>query len=121
MVSVPDVLPVLPLRETVIFPLTFAPIVVGQERSIRLVTDVVAGNRLAALVTQREAERRAAQPHDLFSVGTMAVIHELGRAPDNTMRIAVQGLERVRVLQLVRADPYLVARVMWAPDVEQSG
>src|SRR5262249_15267004 len=117
-IHVPDALPVLPLRETVIYPMVVAPILVGQERSIRLVNDVTNGNRLAALVTQRHAERRPAMPDDLYSIGTMAMVHELTRVQDNTLKIAVQGLERVRVLGYLRTDPYLTARIQWAPDVE---
>jgi ATP-dependent Lon protease len=117
----PEPLPVLPLRETVIYPMMVAPIVVGQERSVRLVKDVIASSRLAVLVTQRSTERRPAEPQDLYRVGTMAAISELTLVQDNTLRIAVHGLERVRILDYARTDPYLIARIHRAPEIEERG
>src|SRR5262249_47604179 len=108
--------PVLPLRETVVFPLAAAPLAVGQPRSLRLVDDVMRGNRLLALVAQRDAKTESAGPDDLHGVGTVGVIHQLARAPDGTVRLMVQGLERIRVLDWVGTEPYLVARVEAAPE-----
>ncbi len=117
----PDVLPVLPLREMVVYPTMVAPILVGQERSVKLVNDVITSNRLVALVAQQNVGPRPAQPDDLYRVGTMALIHEISVAQDNTLRIAVQGLERVRLRDFVRTEPYLVARVQRAPEVQDAG
>ncbi|HXG04897.1 MAG TPA: endopeptidase La [Candidatus Binatia bacterium] len=114
--TIPDALPVLPLRDTVVFPLTAVPLVVGQPRSVRLVDDVMRGNRLLALVAQREAGPEPAGPEDLYPVGTAGVIRQLARAPDGTLRLLVQGLERVRLLDWVSTEPYLVARVQPAPE-----
>ncbi len=124
--QVPDLLPVLPLRDTVIYPMMVTPILVGQERSVRLVKEAMSsGARLAALVAQRGPppgpDRRPAQPEDIHRVGTMATIHELALVQDTGLRIAVHGLERVRILDFVRTDPYLVARVERAPDVDERG
>ena len=95
--EIPDALPVLPLRGgTVVFPLAVAPLNVGLERSIRLVDDVMRGNRLLALVAQRSDEPEQAGPDDLYPIGTAAIIHQLMRAPDGTVRLIVQGLERIR-------------------------
>jgi ATP-dependent Lon protease len=118
---IPDALPVLPLRNMVVFPMAVAPIVVGQERSLRLVDDVMRGNRLLALVTQRNPEARPAGPEDLYRVGTAAVIHQMLRAPDGTVRLVVQGLERIRVIDFLRTEPYLVARIQPAPELEAAG
>src|SRR5688572_25914922 len=114
-IALPDVLPVLPLRETVVFPLAMAPLAVGQPRSVRLVDDVMRGNRLLALVAQRGTGEQPG-PDDLHRVGTFALIHQLSRASDGTLHILVQGLERIRVLDFVSTDPYLVARVQAAPE-----
>src|SRR5215213_6421116 len=115
--EIPDALPVLPLRGgTVIFPLAVAPLNVGLERSIRMVDDVMRGNRMLALVAQRSDEPQQAGPDDLYTIGTAAIIHQLMRAPDGTVRLIVQGLERVRLLDFVATEPYLVARVAAAPD-----
>ncbi|PYO01091.1 MAG: endopeptidase La [Candidatus Rokuibacteriota bacterium] len=116
--TVPDALPVLPLRDTVVFPLTAAPLAVGQLRSVRLVDDVMRGNRLLALVAQRNTEAEPAMPDDLHRVGTVGMIHQLVRAPDGSgVRLMVQGIERVRISDWIRTEPYLVARLEDAIDV----
>jgi ATP-dependent Lon protease len=92
--EIPDELPVLPLKETVVFPDSMAPLAIGQERSIRLVDDVVAGERLLALVTVRDAEVEAPDWRHLYEIGTAAVVHKTIRVPDGTLRILVQGLRR---------------------------
>jgi len=113
---VPDALPVLPLRDTVAFPLTAAPLAVGQPRSVRLVDDVMRGSRLLALVTQREAGTEPATPETLYRVGTMGMIHQFARSPDGSVRLMVQGIERIKILDWTGTEPYLVARVEAAPD-----
>ncbi|HET6371250.1 MAG TPA: LON peptidase substrate-binding domain-containing protein, partial [Nitrospiria bacterium] len=117
-VDIPDVLPVLPLRNTVVFPLAVAPLLVGQERSIKLVDEAMRTNRLVALVTQRRAEIQPAGPDDLYRVGTVGTIHQLLRGSDGTLRLIIQGIERVRIVDFVRTEPYLVARIEKSPEVE---
>jgi ATP-dependent Lon protease len=113
----PELLPVLPLREAVVFPLTIAPVCVERQRSCKLVEDVAASDRLVALVAQRETDR----PEDLYAFGTAAVVHDVLHGPGDALRIAVQGVERVRIVGWARTEPYLVARVQWLPDtVERS-
>jgi ATP-dependent Lon protease len=114
--TVPDALPVLPIRDAVVFPLTALPLAVGQPRSVKLVDDVMRGNRLLALVTQRDPKTEPTTLADLHPIGTVGVIHQLARAPDGSVRLMVQGLERIRLLDLVGAEPYLVARVEAAPE-----
>jgi ATP-dependent Lon protease len=114
--AIPDALPVLPLRDAVVFPLTAVPLSVGQPRSVRLVDDVMRGNRLLALVAQKDPKAEPAAPADLHRVGTVGVIHQLARAPDGTVRLMVQGVERIRLLDFVGTEPYLVARVEAAPE-----
>jgi len=116
--SIPDALPVLPLRETVVLPLAAAPLVVGQPRSVQLVDDIMRGNRLLALVAQREGTAESPGPDDLYRVGTMGVVHQLARAGDGTLRLLVQGIERIRVVDWIGREPYLVARIEAAPDRE---
>jgi ATP-dependent Lon protease len=119
--TIPDVLPVLPLRRTVVFPLAFAPLAVGQPRSVRLVDDVMRRDRLMALVAQRDDEAEARGRDDLYGVGTVAVVQQLTRQADGSLRLVVQGLERVRLLDLVQTDPYLAGRVVPAPDRAVAG
>jgi len=108
---IPDVLPVLPLRDAVVLPSTAVPLAVGQPRSVRLVDEVMRGNRLVALVAQRDPKVEASAPGDLHGIGTVGMIHQLMRAPDGSVRLMVQGIERIGLIDFVSTEPYLVARV----------
>src|SRR5688572_1828245 len=96
-VQIPDELPILPLRGVVVYPQTAVPLTVGQPRSIRLVDDVVSGNRLIGLVTAKDANMESPGPDDIHRVGTVAAIHRLFRAPDGTIRLLVQGIARIQI------------------------
>src|SRR5687767_6971557 len=98
----PDVLPVLPLRGTVVFPLTIAPVLVGQARSVQLVEQTLRGDKLVALVMQKDAGRPAEQLDELHRAGTLARIQQAIRSNDGTYRLVLQGLERLRLLDLVQ-------------------
>jgi ATP-dependent Lon protease len=113
---IPDALPVLPLRGAVVMPLAAAPLSVGQPRSVRLVDDVMRGNRLLAVIAQRDASVENAGPGDLHRMGTVVTIHQLARGPDGVLRLLVQGIERIQVVDWVGTEPYLVARVEAVPD-----
>src|SRR5439155_3874740 len=115
-IELPATLPVLPLKETVVFPQSMTPLAIGQERSIRLIDDVVAGDRLVALVTARDASVEVPGWNDIYEVGTVAVIHKMIRVPDGTLRILVGGLHRIRIVGHVADDPYLVAELEAVPD-----
>jgi ATP-dependent Lon protease len=115
---VAEVMPILPLRDTVVFPDSMTPLAIGQDRSVRLVDEAVANDRPIALVTTRQDEEEEAQTEeDIYSVGTAAQIHKMIRVPDGTLRILVQGTERVRLVRLVQQDPYLVGEFEELPDV----
>ncbi|MBA2296914.1 MAG: endopeptidase La [Actinobacteria bacterium] len=113
----PSRLAVLPLKETVVFPESMTPLAVGQERSIKLIDDVVAGERMLALLTVRNAEADHPGWDDLYGVGTVAVVHKMIKVPDGTLRILVQGLNRVRLVERVGDEPYLVAEFEELGDV----
>ncbi|MDQ3779240.1 MAG: LON peptidase substrate-binding domain-containing protein, partial [Chloroflexota bacterium] len=83
-------LPVLPLRGTVVFPLTVVPLAAAQARSLRLIDQVMSGDRTALLVMQKDAEQEGAGPDDIYRVGTIATIHQMMRVPDGSVRLAVQ-------------------------------
>ena len=119
-VMFPDVLSILPLRDTVLFPQAVLPLSVGRPTSVRLVEEAIAGSRLIAAVMQREASVEEPDPGDLFSVGTVAVIHKLFKQPDGTLRIIVQGLGRAQVTEIIQREPFLKARVESLEDVEPS-
>jgi ATP-dependent Lon protease len=113
----PDALPILPLRETVTYPDTLTPLAVGQERSIKLVDDVLSGNRLLAMVASRDPENDTPGPDDLYGVGVAGTVARMMKIPDGTLRILVQGSERIRIVEYVTEEPYLVARIEPMPDV----
>ncbi|HVB64408.1 MAG TPA: endopeptidase La [Nitrolancea sp.] len=115
----PSILPVLPLRGTVVFPLTLVPLAAGQPRSLRLIDEVVSGNRMVALVLQKDATQEAAGPGETFEIGAAANIHQMMRVPDGTVRLAVQGLRRIRIVEWMGEEPYLTARVEEIPEVTE--
>ncbi|MHB0871732.1 MAG: endopeptidase La, partial [Chloroflexota bacterium] len=112
-------IPVLPLKDTVVYPLTVVPLAVGQERSLRLVDDVAARDRLIGLVAQRHADAQLAGPSEVFEVGTLGKIHQLLKMPDGTIRLVMQGLQRIRILEYTKEEPYLAARVQAMPESEE--
>ncbi len=116
--QIPPELPILPLRGVVVYPQTAVPLTIGQPRSIRLVDDVMAGeDRLIGLVASKDPELDAPGPDDLYSVGTVAIVHRLFRAPDGTIRLLVQGLARFHLGEFVHLDPYLKANIKLFPEV----
>lgn len=117
--SIPDILPVLPLRDTVVYPFAVQPLGVGQERSIRLIDDVMRGNRLVVLVAQKSAEIEQAGPDEIFKIGTVSRIARMIRMPDGTIQIIVQGLERVAIGEFTQEQPYLAAHVTLKPDLQE--
>jgi ATP-dependent Lon protease len=117
----PDALPVLPLRDTVTFPETLTPLAVGQERSIKLVDDVLGANRMLAMVAARDPENEEPGPKDLHEVGVVGVVARMLKVPDGTLRVLVQGTQRVRLGPYVAEQPYLVARISELPDISEDG
>ncbi len=118
--TIPDVLPVLPLKDTVVYPFSLVqPLGIGQERSIRLIDDVMRGDRLVVLVAQKSADIEQAGPNDIFQVGTVSRVGRMFRMPDGTLQIAVQGLERVTIGEFTQEKPYLTAHVTLKPDIQE--
>jgi ATP-dependent Lon protease len=115
--ELPTELAVLPLRDAVPFPETLTPLAVGQERSVQLVTDVLAGNRMLALVASRDPENELPGPDDVYDVGVAGTVERMIRVPDGSLRILVHGAQRVRLTEWAQSEPYLVARVEEIPDV----
>jgi len=118
-VPIPANLPVLPLKDTVIYPFSLQPLAVGQERSIRLIDDVMRGDRLVVLVAQKSADMEQAGPNDIFKIGTVAKVARMFRMPDGTIQIVVQGLERVIIDEFTQEKPYLVAHITPKPDIQE--
>jgi ATP-dependent Lon protease len=117
-VEIPSTLPVLPLKETVVFPDSAAPLAIGQERSIALIDEVVTRDGMVALVTAKDPEVEQPGWEDLHEIGTAAMVHKLIKVPDGTLRILVQGLQRIKLDERVQDEPYLVGAFSELPDVE---
>jgi ATP-dependent Lon protease len=114
---VPAELPILPLRGLVVYPETAVPLTIGQPRSVRLVDDVVSQDiRLIGLVASRNPELESPGPQDLYSIGTVAMVHRLFRAPDGTIRLLVQGMHRFEVGEFSQTEPYLKASIHLKPE-----
>ena len=115
-IAVPDELPILPLRDTVLFPNSFMPLAVARESSVRLIDEAISQGKLIGVFTQRDASVEEPQQSDLYDVGTASLIHKMFKLPDGSLRLIVQGLERLRLEEVKETQPYLRARV--TPAVE---
>jgi len=109
--SIPSELPILPLRDTVLFPNSFMPLAVARESSVRLIDDAIANGKLIAVFTQRDASIEEPSQDDLFAVGTATHIHKMFKLPDGSLRLIVQGLARLKLETVIATQPYLRARV----------
>ena len=115
--DVPPLLPVLPLRDAVVYPDAMSPLAIGQERSIALIDEAIAGNRMIALLASKNPESELPGPDDMYTIGTAAVIHRMLRIPDGTIRILVQGIRRIRLERFTQEEPYLIGEFVEVPDV----
>jgi ATP-dependent Lon protease len=113
---IPDELAVLPLRNVVLFPMAAMPLTVGQPRSVRLVNDALVEQRVIALVASKDPEVDEPGPDQVYHVGTATVVHRLRKAPDGTLLLFVQGMERIRLTEFTQIEPYLRANVAVIPD-----
>ena len=115
-VAIPSELPVLPLRDTVLFPNSFMPLAVARESSVRLIDDAIANGKLIAVFTQRDAAVEEPGQTDLYAVGTATHIHKMFKLPDGSLRLIVQGLVRLTLDHVVANEPYLRANVSQASE-----
>jgi ATP-dependent Lon protease len=114
--NIPSELPILPLRDTVLFPNSFMPLAVARESSVRLIDDAIANGKLIAVFTQRDAGVEEPLQADLYPVGTATHIHKMFKLPDGSLRLIVQGLARLTLDAVVSTQPYLRARVSVAAE-----
>jgi ATP-dependent Lon protease len=114
--ELPSELPVLPLRDTVLFPNSFMPLAVARESSVRLIDDAIGGGRLIGVFTQRDATVEEPGQADLYPVGTATHVHKMFKLPDGSLRLIVQGLVRLTLDEVVADKPYLRARVTAAAE-----
>ena len=117
--EIPSSLPLLPLKEVIVFPFAVQPFLVGQPRSVRLIDQVMKGNRMIALVAQKDSSVEQAGPDDIYTEGTVGRIAQLLRRPDGTIMVAMQGIERIRVLKVTQEEPFLVADIEVAEELNE--
>jgi ATP-dependent Lon protease len=114
--AVPAELPLLPLKDTVVYPLTVYPLVIGKEKSIKLINEVTVGDKILGLTAQRKVDIEVSGLSDIYTVGTMARILQMVKVPDGTLRVLVQGIERISITEFTQTEPYIKARVKALPD-----
>jgi len=117
--SLPEVLPILGLSDIVIFPGMVAPLLVETTQSTKLVDDVVGGNRLLGVVLQRNPETENPLPHEMHDVGCAARVLKMLKFPDNTVRVLVEGLWRIKLKEYPTTEPYLLAKFELLKDVKE--
>ena len=106
-----DKLPIVPLRDLVLFPRMIVPLLVGRPRSVNALEEIMHGDKIMFVVTQREVETQDPSPDDLHRVGTVVRVLQLLRLPDGTMKVLVEGLSRAAVKRFMKNENYLMARV----------
>lgn len=109
--KIPNDLPILPLRDTVAFPNIVTPLVIAREKSVRLVNDVLAGNRIMGLVAQRDSNIEDPSEYDIYKFGTAASILRMLKFPDGSIRVLMQGLSRIKIMEILETEPYLKAQI----------
>lgn len=110
-VNIPDIISVLPLRDAVLYPELMIPLVVGRDRSVKLIEDSLKSDNIIGLVTQKDPKIEEPKTEDLYGIGTTALITKMIRMPDSTLRVIVQGLSRFKVESFLQTAPYYVAKV----------
>jgi ATP-dependent Lon protease len=116
-ISIPEQLPVLPLRGIVVFPSAIVPLLISRGPSLKVVEHALAGNRMLALMTQKHPEEETPSADGLFARGTAGRILKMLKYPDASVRILVQGLRRIDLLELIQTEPFFTARVKQLSDV----
>jgi ATP-dependent Lon protease len=119
--NLPSDLPILPLRNSVAYPFSILPLVIGIPRSVKLVEDALQGDRLIGLVASRDSAIEEPSPEQVYETGTLALINRVAKAPNNNLNVVIQGLERFRVNQWLGHEPYLRAQISLAPDILEEG
>nr|MBA4186251.1 LON peptidase substrate-binding domain-containing protein [Acidobacteriota bacterium] len=114
--NIPPELPVLPLRDIVIYPFMIVPLFVSRDLSIKAVDEALSQNRMILLVSQKDLDKEEPTQEDLYKVGTVAVIMRMLKLPDGRIRILIQGLSRARVESVVTGNDFIKASIVPIPE-----
>src|SRR5882672_2954356 len=115
--AVPEIVSLLPLRDLVVFPHAVVPLAAGRESSLRLIEDAVRAGRPIGTFGQLDASMDAPTENDLHRIGTYTAIHKVIKQPDGPVRLAVQGLSRIRLIEVIQTHPFIKARVEEVPEI----
>jgi ATP-dependent Lon protease len=115
--DLPSVLPILPLRNAILFPNTVIPVTVGRPKSIQLINDVFRAGKLLGAVTQLDAKVEDPTPEDIYGIGTLGRIVKTIEMPDNTITAIIQGVRRFNIRQINITAPYMMAEVSWRREI----
>ncbi|PYV64158.1 MAG: endopeptidase La, partial [Acidobacteria bacterium] len=115
--QIPSELPLLPLRDIVIYPFMIVPLFVSRDRSIRAVDEALGENRMILLVCQKDLDKEEPQQEDLYKVGTVAVIMRMLKLPDGRIRILVQGVSRAMIESVNPGGECLHAQIQVVPEI----
>ncbi|MEE9437322.1 MAG: endopeptidase La [Candidatus Adiutricales bacterium] len=119
--AIPEVLPILPLRNTIVFPFSIQPLAVGIPRSVKLIEDAIKKDSLIGLVASKDGAIEEPKPGQVYEIGTVAMINRAVQTKDNNLNVVIQGMERFRVENWEATDPYLTARIALAPETIEEG
>jgi ATP-dependent Lon protease len=120
-VEIPESLPLLPIRDLVVFPYMVLPLFVGREMSIKAIEAALAGNRTIMLAAQRSLEVENPTPQDIYTIGTVGMVMRMLKLPDERIKILVQGLAKARIEEFVQTEPYFSVRIRQLPEVKVQG
>ena len=110
-IEIPNTLPLLPVRDIVVFPFMVLPLFVGREMSVKAINEALAGNRMILMAAQKVLDIENPEPKDMHSMGTVGMIMRMLKLPDGRIKILVQGLSRARIIDYVQSDPYYQVKI----------
>ncbi len=119
--ALPQVVAILPLKGTVIYPGLALPLIIGRERSIHLIDDALAGEKIIGVMTQRDPKVQDPGPEEMYQIGTAVSILKMVRVSEKDIRVVVQGVSRIQIKEFVASDPYYMARVAYISEEEAEG
>src|SRR6058998_3527729 len=117
----PEQLPLLPVRDIVVFPYMVLPLFVGRDMSIKAIEAALAGNRMIFLATQKALDVENPQPSDIHTIGTVGIIMRMLKLPDERIKILVQGLSKAKIADYIQTDPYYSVRIDKITEAKTSG
>src|SRR6266545_5431822 len=116
--EIPDQLPLLPVRDIVVFPYMVLPLFVGRDMSIKAIEAALAGNRMIFLATQKALDVENPKPEDIHAIGTVGIIMRMLKLPDERIKILVQGIAKAKISNYIQTDPYYSVRIDKLPDTK---